>query len=67
MERHKRFQPPIKTVGQPGGKMEPVGAGMGATQPGCDVISPTRAAGIFSINTVADPCAIMPGPLGTQW
>jgi hypothetical protein len=39
---------------------------MGATHPGCEVMSPTRAAGIFSINTVADPWAIIPGPLGTQ-
>ena len=59
-------QPPINTVGQPGGKIVPVGAGMGATQPGWEVMSPTRAAGMFSINTVAEPLAIIPGPLGTQ-
>ncbi len=46
--------------------MFPTGLGMGATQDGCEDISPTRAAGIFWAITVADPFAIMPGPAGTQ-
>ena len=44
----------------------PVGLGMGATQETWDVISLIRAAGIFSISTVAEPIEIMPGPPGTQ-
>jgi hypothetical protein len=59
-------QPPIITVGQPGGKIFPVGEGMGATQLACKVKSPTRAAGILPIRTVADPLEIIPGPAGTQ-
>jgi len=39
---------------------------MGATQPGCAVISPIRAAGSAPTKTVADPFAIIPGPLGMQ-
>ena len=50
----------------PGGSTLPVGPGIGATQPVCVVISPTRAAGMFSIITVAEPTMIIPGPLGTQ-
>lgn len=54
------------TVGQPGGRILPVGPGMGATQAGCKVMSPTRAAGRPPIITVAEPFPIMPGPPGTQ-
>ncbi len=43
-----------------------MGLGIGATQPVWAVMSPTRAAGMFSISTVPDPRAIIPGPLGTQ-
>lgn len=44
----------------------PVGLGMGATQLGCIVMSPARAAGSLPINTVAEPMPTMPGPPGTQ-
>lgn len=44
----------------------PTGLGIGATQLGCDVMSPSLAAGIFAMITVADAIAIMPGPPGTQ-
>ena len=44
----------------------PVGLGIGATQEAWAVISLMRAAGIFSIITVAEPIEIMPGPPGTQ-
>lgn len=44
----------------------PVGPGIGATQLTWVVISPTRAAGRFSISTVAEPREIIPGPAGTQ-
>jgi hypothetical protein len=57
------------TVGQPGGITLPVGEGIsggGTVQAGCDVMSPTRAAGSPPINTVEDPLAISPGPAGTQ-
>ena len=54
------------TVGQPGGKIFPTGLGIGATQVGWLVKSPTRAAGNPPIMTVADPLATMPGPPGTQ-
>jgi hypothetical protein len=45
----------MMTVGHPGGRILPVGLGMGATQLGCIVGSPTRAAGILPISTVAEP------------
>lgn len=61
-----RAQPPISTVGQQGGSMLPVGLGIGATQLGCVVMSPSRAAGRLPISTVVEPLAIMPGPAGTQ-
>src|SRR6186997_1700040 len=54
------------TVGQQGGRTLPVGAGMGATQPEWAVKSPARAAGKLAIMTVAEPLAIIPGPLGTH-
>ena len=44
----------------------PVGLGIGATQDGKLTMSPTRAAGLPPINTVAEPIAIMPGPPGTH-
>lgn len=46
--------------------MLPVGEGIGATQVGCDVMSPARAAGIFWIMTFVEPLTISPGPAGTQ-
>jgi hypothetical protein len=57
---------PIMTVGQPGGRILPVGPGIGATQEECIVMSPTRAAGSPPIITVVEAIAIMPGPPGTQ-
>ena len=59
-------QPPISTVGQPGGIIVPVGEGIGATHEACAVMSPTRAAGILPTRTVAEPLAMIPGPAGTQ-
>lgn len=59
-------QPPIITVGQPGGRIFPVGPGMGATQEECSVMSPTRAAGSPPMRTVPDACMIIPGPPGTH-
>jgi hypothetical protein len=47
-------QPPIKTVGQPGGRTFPVGMGIGATQLLCRVMSLTRAAGNPPIRTVVE-------------
>jgi hypothetical protein len=54
------------TVGQPGGMMVPLGLGMGATQLAWFVMSPTLAAGMPPMSTVADPFIINPGPPGTQ-
>jgi hypothetical protein len=54
------------TVGQPGGRIVPFGPGMGATQLECMVMSPTLAAGIPPIMTVAEPLITVPGPPGTQ-
>ena len=54
----------MMTVGQPGGRILPVGPGIGATHEACKVISPTRAAGRLPMSTVADPIAIIPGPAG---
>lgn len=56
----------MRTVGQPGGMTVPVGLGIGATQVACDDMSPTRAAGMLLISTVAEPLATMPGPPGTH-
>lgn len=58
--------PPIRTVTQPGGMILPVGPGIGATQEGWDVMSPTRAAGRPPTSTAKEPSAIMAGPPGTQ-
>ncbi len=66
MTKHENDYGPINTVGQPGGRILPVGAGMGATQALCKVMSPTRAAGMPPINTVAEPMATTPGPPGAQ-
>ena len=44
----------------------PTGDGIGATQLACAVMSFARAAGIFSIMTVAEPFEMIPGPAGTQ-
>ena len=46
--------------------MFPTGLGIGATHAKCDVLSPTRAAGIPPMITVVDPKEIIPGPPGTQ-
>ena len=54
------------TVGHPGGRILPTGAGIGATQLVWVVISFILAAGKLPINTVADPMATMAGPAGTQ-
>jgi hypothetical protein len=54
------------TVTAPGGRILPVGLGIGATQLGCVVISLMRAAGMPPIITVIDVMVIIPGPAGTQ-
>ncbi len=54
------------TVGHPGGRILPVGPGIGAAQLACAVISPTRAAGRLPPRTVAEPSATFPGPAGTH-
>src|SRR3954468_20442048 len=64
--RRFKAQPPIMTVVLHGGRILPVGDGMGATQEVCAVMSPIRAAGLFSMSTVIDPMATMPGPAGTH-
>ena len=56
----------MMTLGQQGGKIFPVGEGMGATQLAWEVMSPMRAAGIPPMTTLAEPWAIIPGPLGTH-
>lgn len=56
----------MRTVGQQGGSILPVGMGIGATQDTCDVMSPMRAAGMKPMSTLVEPIAIMPGPAGTQ-
>jgi hypothetical protein len=53
-------------VGQQGGRIFPVGIGIGATHDAWAVMSPALAAGMLPINTVADPSEIIPGPAGTQ-
>jgi hypothetical protein len=58
--------PPINTLGHPGGRIFPVGIGIGATQLACMVMSPTRAAGSEPINTFVEPICTIPGPAGTQ-
>jgi len=59
-------QPPMITVGHPGGRIFPIGLGIGATQAVCAVLSPTRAAGMPPTITVIDPNEIIPGPPGKQ-
>jgi hypothetical protein len=54
------------TVGEPGGRILPVGLGIGATQDANDTRSPTRAAGRPPSMTVVDPMATTPGPPGTH-
>lgn len=44
----------------------PIGAGIGATQALCIVMSDTRAAGILPIKVVKEPIMITPGPPGTH-
>ena len=53
-------------MGHPGGRILPVGPGIGATQLACAVISPTLAAGRLPSRTVAEPNATIPGPAGTH-
>src|SRR5579872_6958857 len=57
-------QPPMMTVGAPGGRILPVGLGIGATQDGNDIMSLTRAAGRPPNITVVDPMATIPGAPG---
>ncbi len=54
------------TSAEHGGIIFPVGLGIGATHDTKATISPSRAAGIIPIMTVADPLAIIPGPPGTH-
>ena len=54
------------TFGEPGGRILPVGLGMGATQEAWFTRSPTRAAGRPPMSTVVEPMAMMPGPAGMQ-
>ena len=54
----------MMTVGAPGGRILPVGLGMGATHDEKATRSPTRAAGLLPIMTVAEPMATEPGPPG---
>lgn len=56
----------MRTVGQPGGKIDPEGLGIGATHDECSVGSFTRAAGLLAMRTVGEPMRIIPGPPGTQ-
>ncbi len=61
-----RPYPPINTVTHPGGRILPVGPGMGATQLGWAVMSPARAAGRLPMRTVVEPRETIAGPPGTQ-
>ena len=54
----------MMTVGAPGGRILPVGLGIGATHDEKATRSPTRAAGLPPIITVAEPMATEPGPPG---
>ena len=54
----------MMTVGAPGGRILPVGLGIGATHDEKATMSPTRAAGLLPIITVAEPMATVPGPPG---
>src|SRR5690349_16355083 len=56
----------MMTVGEPGGRMLPVGLGIGATQLENAIMSPTRAAGTPPISTVGEPIFTTPGPPGTH-
>ena len=57
----------MRTVGAPGGKIMPLGPGIGATQLEWRVWSVIRAAGMFEMSTVgAQGGMIIPGPAGTQ-
>src|SRR5947209_8437721 len=56
----------MMTVGEPGGRILPVGLGIGATHAANDTMSPTRAAGRFPIITVMEPFSTTPGPPGTH-
>ena len=56
----------MRTVTAPGGRILPVGLGIGKTQLGCRVISLMRAAGMPPIITVIEVIMIIPGPAGTQ-
>lgn len=54
------------TFGEQGGMILPVGQGIGPTQVAKLTRSPSRAAILPPVNTVADPIAMMPGPPGIQ-
>ena len=54
------------TVGQHGGIIWPLGAGIGATHEACRVGSFIRAAGRPPIRVVTEPTRIIPGPAGMQ-
>src|SRR5262252_1452971 len=56
----------MMTVGEQGGRILPVGLGIGATQDAKLTRSPMRAAGRPPIMTEVEPIAITPGPPGTQ-
>ena len=56
----------MMTVGDPGGRIFPVGLGIGATHDANDTMSPTLPAGRPPIITVVEPIAITPGPPGTH-
>lgn len=56
----------MMTVGAPGGRILPVGLGIGATHDVKATRSPTRAAGLPPIITVIEPIATTPGPPGTH-
>jgi len=66
MKQFDEGYPPIITVGHPGGRIFPVGLGIGATQAAWAVRSLTLAAGRPPIMTFADPITTVPGPPGTQ-
>src|SRR6266702_4266474 len=54
------------TVGEQGGRILPVGDGIGATHVAKATMSPARAAGRLPISTVIEPLETRPGPPGMQ-
>jgi len=59
-------QPPTITLIEQGGRILPVGLGIGATQEENATRSPIRAAGRPPMSTVNEPMETTPGPAGTQ-